>query len=1528
MPEDPQALKTVRKAAARTAALKRRRKEVERSLAAKEGAVVARRAKLDALRATGGRSRTVAAAEASLAAAQRGLLEARDLRTSVIAEMERHRERLAEILEALRDPATTLSGDVPVLLLPARVETRFVGDDLRVRIFPDTAHVDQLERIPTAEEVEAAQAYWRERWTLTSEDEIADLWARHVTDRPVNRFAYLVELTEPSNRDDMGTGTPEFPELEVRASGPTRAPTAALLPSRWVVVGYRDDEEVLRAVTRPVRPDLPVGPAPDDGTEAPEELPDEQETLALDEESRWIADYDEAVAAGMAVTVSGDRVDGGLAEGFDLLVVLGVDVGDDAEAKAEEITDLLAAHRTTTGLGFVAPGTPTNATGDDVPARPLATDPTTRGDEAAQGTAADVTAKALGIPARALTGIGGADDPVNPLVEDLHTAIWEPTLGYFLRQILSPLADADAVRDIRTHFRKWVRPRGSLPTLRIGRQPLGLLPVVALDRHEGTDDAEARLGNVLRRMRRFWSVGDVGKVGDSGDPAADLIELLGRTDRSAAVRVREAVGPGFTANSVGGEPMTQMQEAIAAFVLAIMGVTERAMIVNMTLLAEEEVLPVPLVTGRPSSEPLSPDYVQRILSEVRRASGFGRLAADPEDASTLLEGLLIQAARQEVVRAGTWLVLDDLGLKLPLDLALKDEELHLEKAVAVDGPVDRGAQRLHIKAEGTVGAKLSMNPAALVASEVATVARGKTVADHLAGQRIRDLIADLRTRQLGEFREALAGLVGAPSEELDRTLAEALDALSHRYDAWATSLATRRIATQRGRGVEGVHVGGFGWVEDLRPTQARGSAGYVHAPSITHATTAAILRSGHLARRGEAREPLAIDLSSTRAATAQRLLEGLRQGQSLEALLGYRFERSLRDLGPRFAAHVRAIRLQHPLPEDAGPEPSGPVEEVAARNVVDGLALARLDAAGRAALLAEVDVPADRRAKVTEVLVSLTEALDAVGDALTAESVFQAVLGNTERAAAALDVLDRQGPVPDLGLLKTPRTGTGQGHRVLLTLDHTSVPSAWRGTADVRSRAEPRVNAWVARVLGDPDHYRFAAQVLDDAGEVVEVVSIGLGSLRLSPLSLVLAALRGADEGGELEHRLAAAFNEASSHPDAAALRALPDPPADAPAGSAGLSAFLDVAARVGDVLGASRAAELADFGPDSDRPEPDPDVAELTARADGVRAAVESLAAVDPVGASRAQLLRSLRAGAALGLPGMLPEAGDREDLEARVTRAVAAAQGLVAALDEIEARPATSAYAAVTQQTARIRAVLGEGQPVVPRVNLPDRFRDALSASAADAALLNGTVLAPTEWLLARSRVRPAVARFWEVLAAAELRGTGVDATQLTVAQLPHRPGERWIGLPSADASTAASTTSLVVHRTGLPDPARFGGAIAALVVDQWQERVPSAEETTGIAFHHDGPGARAPQVALLAAPPVADAETWTTDALLDTVREAVELTRMRALDLDDLPAVGRFLPAVYLAFDLERRVPSIDLSDLIERARVDWDKEWRLP
>ena len=88
-----------------------------------------------------------------------------------------------------------------------------------------------------------------------------------------------------------------------------------------------------------------------------------------------------------------------------------------------------------------------------------------------------------------------------------------------------------------------------------------------------------------------------------------------------------------------------------------------------------------------------------------------------------------------------------------------------------------------------------------------------------------------------------------------------------------------------------------------------------------------------------------------------------------------------------------------------------------------------------------------------------------------------------------------------------------------------------------------------------------------------------------------------------------------------------------------------------------------------------------------------------------------------------------------------------------------------------------------------------------------------------------------------------------------------------------------------------------MAGLVLDQWTEAIPSDIETTGVSFHFDAPGARAPQTMLIATPTDAQAARWSVDTLAGTVREAIALARIRGLDIDDVDAAARFLPAAYL-------------------------------
>ena len=137
------------------------------------------------------------------------------------------------------------------------------------------------------------------------------------------------------------------------------------------------------------------------------------------------------------------------------------------------------------------------------------------------------------------------------------------------------------------------------------------------------------------------------------------------------------------------------------------------------------------------------------------------------------------------------------------------------------------------------------------------------------------------TQTIAEYREALAALESLPTAELERLFTETLDLCSHRLDAWITSLFAERLEEMREATPRGAHLGAYGRVENLRPAPAArrlplppdrrraldgvapalarlpleqqiGTGGHVHAPSMTHAAAAAVLRSGYLSRHGAA----------------------------------------------------------------------------------------------------------------------------------------------------------------------------------------------------------------------------------------------------------------------------------------------------------------------------------------------------------------------------------------------------------------------------------------------------------------------------------------------------------------------------------------------------------------------------------------------------------------------------------------------------------------------------------------------------
>ena len=754
--------------------------------------------------------------------------------------------------------------------------------------------------------------------------------------------------------------------------------------------------------------------------------------------------------------------------------------------------------------------------------------------------------------------------------------------------------------------------------------------------------------------------------------------------------------------------------------------------------------------------------------------------------------------------------------------------------------------------------------------------------------------------EVTELRAALSVLAGAEVAALERHLAGALDAASHRLDAWVTSLATRRLAEVRARQPAGLAIGGYGWLENLRPATPGPAApatpdepeplvtnpddpGFVHAPSLNQASAAALLRNAHLAHGGGDGDPYAIELSSARVRLARRLFEGVRQGQPLGALLGYRFERTLHEAG--VDDFIDDFRVLAPLPGAEG-----------TRLVVDGLALARRWEGDRDRVLDVLNrltLGDPRLAALLQALEGLQVAVDAAADAVNAEGAFQLVRGNPARAGASLEAIaSGQAPPPDLGFVRTPRTGVGLTHRVLMLFaaGDQATTDGWAPTSP-RAAADPVLAAWAGRLLGPAGGAAARVQELGRDGTVTASHQVPLASLGLTAVDLVWAT-GGAD--GPPPEVVARVLD--------AALAAPGGPPAGADL-RVELADLVELATRAQRLLAGARPADGADLQPPHADPERGLELDEYEERVAAAEQALAAAAAALEAAAGAGDGLRPAMLGvAAFGVPGAVPAPGVPLEVQAR-----ALLPELARRLAPVPRPEGADDEGRRDQLLERLRAVFGPGLLALPR------FRAAnaadLAASRADAAaLLGGDPLAADTWTQRMERVRVPLARMGRPLAEAEALGTGA-ALDLTVAQVPHVAGQRWVALPAPEGSGHRDgCVSLVLQAA----PAELGGPLCGLLVDEWTEVVPSRGETTGIAFQYDPPDAAAPQAILLAVPPVVG-EPWRVGTLNRVLLETLDLARLRGVEPGALGDVAHYLPAAYLAFNVDNDAVSTDLRSL---------------
>ena len=780
----------------------------------------------------------------------------------------------------------------------------------------------------------------------------------------------------------------------------------------------------------------------------------------------------------------------------------------------------------------------------------------------------------------------------------MNVALWNGTLGYMLEEMLPPIFAPADMAATRQFFTRYVSGRGPLPA--DPRRAAAIRPAPGdgvLSLREPPVEGEVgrakeaalpapgylqRLHTLLARMDADWRglSANASHVGQGGDPQQTLLDVVGLHSGAAEYYQRYAESFDQLYNKLVFEPRTEFGGLLASWVAA----RGRALLTQLgadpalsppilekLFYGESTLLTGPVVDDRPLSEsdPIRPysadgkNYIEWLISSSLDAIRQQDFGGKPQPASLLY--LMLRHA----MLLGQW----DAGTAFLEAHGLADPAVARREPsfISVEASATAGVSKLQHLYE----------PQPAITGDATT-----PLAEYVLRPSV--LATAPETASLREIVAALGGLARTPTARLERLFAEHVDCCSYRLDAWKTGLAANRLAEMRPPAddgktpARGIYLGAFGWLENVRPKadtltpvllsgdlaqtfQRQGdaplksdqqNAGYIHAPSLSQAAAAAILKNAYRVHATPQNpDAMAVNLTSDRVRDALAILEGVRNGQTLPALLGYRFERGLHDAHDLAEVDKFIYPLRQAFPLVANQLQSTRTEETVdinlleARNVIDGVAFVnRLHTPGNeiypfglAVGSGDGQIPsasAPEQAALDAEANRLLDLYDALGDLVMAESVYQVVLGNFDRASANTTAFSQGGRPPEIEVVSTPRRGLSLTHRVALHLDPSADPNTSPTAVPItpRARAEAPLNLWLTGRLPTPDdvvvHVTYTTPALTGAQSVV----LSQRDLALQAIDVLYLFNLDLDQAmSELDDRIVQAIRYgAGAHPDVA----------------------------------------------------------------------------------------------------------------------------------------------------------------------------------------------------------------------------------------------------------------------------------------------------------------------------------------------------------------------------------------------------------
>ena len=1074
------------------------------------------------------------------------------------------------------------------------------------------------------------------------------------------------------------TITPDFTSnIEIKENEWSEAPRTEIMPDKFVFVGMNGNEFTHIKTGKSIPNPLIVGINPT-ATTATFEY-DNNGNLLMDENTKWMTDFDEAVDKGMGIIVplkSAERN-----AGFEKIIVLGIK-NSGAEQSKIMLEELLMSHAySPEGIDMLPIGTPTNNTEskssgfsseeetdktyERVTGEPLFNDSSPNKDNIDGYRLTE----ALGITSEVFNRIDHADNQDIYKSMLMNRSMWNSTMGYYMEEVMDSVFTLDNIRRTNDFFNNYVSGRGWLPAMRIGSQPYGILPTTAFSKFktssneqvpslDGTDFvqlSESALNQLLQKrfdirfykflnvVREMWMdivTNENLKIDDfvPGETTAQehFMQLLGLQATSIEqyfryntnTAQRRSVDPdiGFTVNfstdALYGPH--NMQGLFGQFVdkgyfiddtyFRMINETKRTN--NMTNAEFESIVALSRIKESRIFRLRYHDNFGQLSGPFVRENGDAFLKSVNDN--TFIDKLFTTEPKNLWNPDSFGELQSDslfsMFLRQSLALSYRDAALNI---LMKENVINENTRRR----AGSKGTYLLPGPNRddIIFTKwdylfqkldgLQNMMRVSPFAKFpLAGNWTKSMLwtnihsnnwsmADylfqlsdnhVNKSNISELKNNFLELKELPVDELERLFAEHLDLCTYRFDAWQLGIANKRLNTMRKKnnGSEGIYLGAFGILENLMPGGDRtvttdvpdqlkendnklvytddDNEGFIHTPSLNHALSAAILRSGYMSNReaGDLNNPMAVNLTSKRVRMALKLMQGIHNGQDTGALLGYQFERGLHEnylqQGIELDKFIYDLRKKFPLEPDADSESDiNANKERSTMNVVNGLkllesvrnflgesalmnadSLYELELQNNYQLREHLELPANISTNQLQAILKeideMANAFDALGDLLMSESVYHIAQGNYVRSAAVFAALSEGRAPQEIQIINTPRSGHVLTQRLMLQLESISGDGLennqqqakaqhWQNIdLTPRSFAEPSLNKWLGEMIGDPLLIRCYVEYNHNDTDHVQLVR--LSDLGMQAIDVIYTMSNPVDDGSHELNKLVAFY--------------------------------------------------------------------------------------------------------------------------------------------------------------------------------------------------------------------------------------------------------------------------------------------------------------------------------------------------------------------------------------------------------------------